>query len=121
MRLLCSQEVGRVLTKLNIYHEPDALVDEGDLSVDFLIFLGSCRLHKNNADSREPESKIVLECDGPRRQSVNPPFRALGQTKTFKRLLRSQGWKVFVIEKQEWDKKTASEQESLLLSRLQIK
>lgn len=104
------QEISRLLTKLNISHEAEALIDNGELSADFLLFTGT-------SDSQQ---RVILECDGPRRRSINYPHRPLGQTLTFKRLLRAQGWTVLVISKQEWQKKTINEQEQYLRSILNL-
>eukprot|EP00210_Caulerpa_lentillifera_P006207 g5931.t1 len=104
------QEISRLLTKLNISHEAEALIDNGDLSVDFLLFMG-------RADSQQ---RVILECDGPRRRAINFPYRPLGETLTFKRLLKAQGWTALVISKQEWQEKSSTEREQYLKSILSI-
>ena len=112
------QEVSRLLTKLNVDHETEALIDNGDLSVDFLLFLGSSR-SEGDAESTL-QRKTVLECDGPRRCSVNAPHVPLGQTMTFKKIMKAQGWDVFVISKEDWYKKSATEQENLVRKTLKL-
>jgi len=115
------QEVSRVLTKMNIYHEAEALIDNGDINVDFLLFLGTARTqHEDSSNDASSHAKIVLECDGPRRRSVNPPYRSLGQTLSFKKLLKAQGWTVHVICKDDWYKKSPNEQEKLLQTTLNL-
>ena len=107
-----------MLTKLNVDHETEALIDNGDLSVDFLLYLGSSRSEGDVENNLQKNT--VLECDGPRRSSVNAPHVPLGQTMTFKKIMKAQGWDVFVISKEDWYKKSATEQENLLRKTLKL-
>lgn len=78
-----------MLMKLSIPHEVEQLVEEGDCRVDFQIMTDNGR-------------KVAIDCDGPRRFSLNVPHRALGDTVVNRRILRGKGWELLSIPKHEW-------------------
>jgi len=110
------QEVSRALSSLSVSHEPEALIDNGDISVDFLLYLGESR----GIGGDQGGNKIILECDGPRRRSINPPYVPLGQTETFKKLLKAQGWRVVIIDQADWKDKSTVEREQSLKEKLKL-
>lgn len=100
------QDVGRCLMEMSIPYLLEQTVEGGDIKIDFEL-MGSY------------QSRVAVECDGPRRFTCNAPYTRLGDTVAFLRILKGRGWQVITIPKHGWcDLKSEEEKQSFLQQKL---